>query len=145
MHVEDFEDDVKRLIRDYTDETKAALYVAIDNTIFEIWNKANWWYARRPFYFATVAPYTTGTVNVTQILTRASWASGSSSSRERKASSHQSSSTSPTVTNGGSTPKTRPCAPTIFTAPIDTAAVPTATSSTFMPDFRPLNLSDMRR
>jgi hypothetical protein len=66
MRFVDIINEHKRRLNDYTAETALAVELAINNYYFELWSKNLWWFARRPFTFDTVAPYTTGTITVTE-------------------------------------------------------------------------------
>lgn len=65
MRFADIVGEIKRKLGDVTTETTTAIELAINNYYFELWNKNLWWFARRDFYFDTIAPYSTGTITVT--------------------------------------------------------------------------------
>ncbi|MFH1231534.1 MAG: hypothetical protein V1709_08585 [Planctomycetota bacterium] len=58
-------DSVARRITDKSDSMRAMIKEETNNTLQEIWNQCNWWFARRRLFLQTKAPYTTGTVTVT--------------------------------------------------------------------------------
>ena len=69
MRFKDFKDEIARHSKDWSSEAEAVAELAINNIYFEIWNKANWLFARRDCIFSTVAKYNTGTVTATQYST----------------------------------------------------------------------------
>lgn len=66
MKMLDYVNEIKRHLTDVTSQTTSAIEMAINNAYFQIWNKANWWFARREYYFDTIAAYTTGTLTATK-------------------------------------------------------------------------------
>ncbi|MDI6787555.1 MAG: hypothetical protein QME51_04215 [Planctomycetota bacterium] len=58
--------EIKRRLKNVTTETISAIELAINNYYFQLWNKNNWWFARREFSMDTIVPYETGTISVTQ-------------------------------------------------------------------------------
>ena len=65
MRFKDYKDEIRRHLTNWTTETELAVELAINNNLFEIRNKFNWWFARERFYFDTVAKYATGTITAT--------------------------------------------------------------------------------
>lgn len=66
MMFSDIVTDIKNKVKDVQTSDVASIKASINHFYLRLWQKNNWWFARREFVFNTVAKYETGTVTVTQ-------------------------------------------------------------------------------